>query len=411
MNRAPITLMYFTGTGVRGGVEEHILLLLQGLDRKYFRLLLVCPPELIAQYGSDLPADVELVPLYWHKATQVATAWRLAEVIWKQKVDILHSHLFLSSRLASPIAWLSHVPVIIETPHVREQWRRGWFKSHYFVDRLAGRFVDYYIAVSEANARYLIKEKGLPTGKVRVIHNGSNLRRLNRARTAPEEMKRTLGFSDDDPVLAVLARLEAQKGHRVLFDALVLIRREFPGVRLVCVGDGSQRKDLEQQTRDLKLQEAVRFVGYQANVADWLALADITVLPSFYEGLPLAAIESLVAARPVVATAVDGTPEVIVDGKTGFTVPPGNPARLAEAICQLLRYPELRRCMGLAGRNWVQDRFSEERQVQLTQDFYLEAWERSRGAAKALKSVASPEKPLRTETRVKETPRLAPKAQ
>ena len=116
--------------------------------------------------------------------------------------------------------------------------------------------------------------------------------------------------------------------------------------------------------------DSVRFVGLQANVQDWLALADVTVLPSFYEGLPLAAIESLAAGRPMVATAVDGTPEIVLDGATGLTVPPGDPAALARAICRLLADPWLREKLALAGREWVLERFAEERQVQRTQALY-----------------------------------------
>lgn len=375
MNRAPITVLQFTNTGVRAGVEEHILLLLRGLDRKHFKLLLVCRPELAAKFGSELPDDVQLIPLRLHEPTAIAAAFRFARILRQNKVDILHSHMFQSSRLASPIGRVCGVPLIVETPHVREQWRHGWFKGSHAIDRLVGRFVDHYIAVSEANARYLAEEKGLPREKVRVIYNGCDLKRLDHARPVPREMKRALGFGDVDPVLLLLGRLEPQKGHRVLLKALASVRREFPSIRLVCVGDGSLRQQLEQYTRAIELESAVRFVGFQPNVADWLALADISVLPSFYEGLPLVAVESLASERPVVATAVDGTNEVVVNEKTGLTIPPGDPEQLASAILRLLRQPKLAKELARAGRQWVLERFSQDRQIQLTQEFYLNIWQ------------------------------------
>jgi glycosyltransferase involved in cell wall biosynthesis len=367
-----ILVQYFSNESVRGGAEEHILTLLRGLDRTLFRLQLVCPPELTERMGSDVPEDVEVVRVSLRKPSQVAAAARLASVIRASRVDILHAHLFHSSLFASPIAKLCGVPLVVETPHVREQWRRGW-KSHYLVDRLAGRCVDYFIAVSEANARYLVTEKGLPERKVVVIHNGSDLTRFRPDHPRPQALRETLGFAADDMLVVVLGRLEPQKGHRVLLDALPAVQREFPRVRLICVGEGSLRGELESRARAVNLDASVRFVGYQANVPDWLALADLTVLPSFYEGLPLAAIESLAAGRPVVATAVDGTPEVVVDGRTGLTVPAGNPDRLAHAICRLLRDPDLRERLGRAGRQWVQDEFSQKRQIHKTQQFYLHA--------------------------------------
>src|SRR5205814_10236086 len=162
----------------------------------------------------DLPSDVELLSLCLRKPSQVASALRLAQLIRERRIEILHSPLFYSSLFSSPIGRLCGVPVIIETPHVREQWRRGWVKSHFVAYRLAGRFVDYYVAVSEANARYLIEQKGLPARKIAVIHNGCDLGRFDPARHAPSGLKRSLGFGQTDPVLVVIGRLEPQKGHR-----------------------------------------------------------------------------------------------------------------------------------------------------------------------------------------------------
>lgn len=370
-----ISLLYFTNVLVRGGAEEHILTLLCGLDRKYFRLSLVCPPPVAEKLRPDIPADVKLVPLCLREPSQLGVAFRLVQLLRELRVDILHSHLFYSSLFASPLGWLCRVPIIVETPHVREHWRHSWLKSRFVVDRAVGRTVDYYIAVSEANARYLSEQKGLPRSKIVVIRNGIDVERFHPERHAPAGLRESLGFAPDDPVLVVLGRLEPQKGHRILLEAMPAIRREFPRVRLVCAGDGVLGADLKAQMRAFGLQDSVRFVGYQSNPQDWLALADLTVLPSFFEGLPLVAMESLAAGRPMVATAVDGTPEVIVHGRTGMTVPPCDPGSLAKAICELLRDPELRRRLGRAGRDWVLENFNRTQQIQKTQDFYLYAWE------------------------------------
>jgi glycosyltransferase involved in cell wall biosynthesis len=263
--------------------------------------------------------------------------------------------------------------LIVETPHLRELWRQGW-KAWNGIDRAAGCFVDRYIAVSQANARYLVEQKGLPAGKVTVIQNGSNLDRFAPAEAAPG-MKESLGFGAEDPVLVVAARLDAQKGHRVLLEALPLIRAQVPAVRLVCVGEGNLRGELERQAGRLGLQDAVRWAGYQADIRPWLALADVCVLPSLYEGLPLIAIETLASGRPMVATAVDGTPEVVVDGRTGITVPPGDAGALAGAILRLLRDPELGQRLARQGRDWVLARFTEERQIRETEELYWRCWE------------------------------------
>jgi len=373
----PLPVLHFSNELVRAGVEEHMLTLLRELDRKCFRPLLVCPPECAEKLGPDLPSDVEVLPLSLQTPDQVGAAFRFAQFLRRQQVAILHSHLFRASLVASPIGWLCRVPVILETPHVREAWRKGWLKGSFFVDRFAGQFVDRYIAVSAANARFLIEEKQLPARKVQIIHNGSDLRKFDPKHLAPAGMKQALGFDESDPVLVVVGRLEPQKGHSVMLEAHAQILKCFPRVRLVCIGEGALRQQLQARVEALGIRESVRFVGFQRNVADWLAMADISILPSFFEGLPLAAIESLAAGRPIVATEVDGTLEVVINEKTGLSVPHGQAKALANAILRLLGDPELAKELAHAGRRWVEEHFSQEQQIQRTENLYLQSWERS----------------------------------
>jgi glycosyltransferase involved in cell wall biosynthesis len=219
-----------------------------------------------------------------------------------------------------------------------------------------------------------VNEKGLPARKVEVIQNGCDLKKFDIGRAPVRGIRESLGFGEDDPILLALGRLEVQKGHRFLLEAHARVLREFPNARLICVGEGVLRAKLEEMARQLGIHEHVRFVGFQSNVADWLALADISVLPSLFEGLPLVAIESLAAGRAMVATDVDGTAEVVVNEKTGLTVSPENVPELVNAILRLLRQPDLRRQLAQAGRQWVVEHFSQEQQIRKTQELYLRAW-------------------------------------
>jgi glycosyltransferase involved in cell wall biosynthesis len=367
-----ISVLQFTNASVRGGVEEHVLMLLRGFDRRRFKLHYACPPELADKVRADVPPDVEIIPLYVEWPTQFGAISRFIRILRSRRIDILHSHAFSASQMASPLGWLCRVPLIVESAHGREAWRTGW-KAKCYVDRFVGPFVDRYIAVSRANAEYLMRTKHYPVRKITVIHPGSDLSKFTAAHRPPAGLKQSFGFAPDDPLLLVVGRLEPQKGHRILLDAIPEIRREFPRVRLVCVGEGSLRSALEAQVQALGIEDAVRFVGYWPDVRDWLAVADLSVLPSFHEGLPVTPVESLAAGCPVVATAVDGTPEVVVHEKTGLTVPPGDAGALAKAICRLLGSPELSQNLAAAGRDWVLDRFSSERMVERIQNFYLEA--------------------------------------
>ena len=390
MTARPLTVLHFTSAFERGGAEAHLAALVRGLDRAAFQPLVACPPALAEVLSEELGSDVELIPIDLRRARDFRAAPQIARLFARRRIDILHSHLFCSSLFASPAARLAGAGAVIETPHVSERWRRGWWKSHFFVDRLAARAVDAFIAVSEANARYLVEVKGLPARKVRVIRNGIDPAHFGKPVIPAGPRRQRLGFGAGDPVLVVVGRLEPQKGHRVLLDALLRVRASIGTVRLVIVGDGSLRGALEAYCRSLGLGDAVRFVGRQSNVEDWLALAQVVVLPSFYEGLPLVALEALAAERPLVATAVDGTPEVVRDGRTGLTVPPGDPARLAQAILRLLRDPTLGSQLARAGRELVAQEFTHERQVSETEQLYRETWERRQAGSLSAEQLAAP---------------------
>jgi len=377
-NGFPLEVCHFANSTVRAGAEEYMLGVLRHLDRQRFRPSLACPSTLIDLLAPDLPPDVDLFPIHIARPTQIGELRRFSHFLRDRRVQIVHSHQFRASLVASPTASLSGVPVTVETPHIREYWRAGW-KENYTVDRIAGHFVTGYIAVSAANKRYLVGEKRLPESKISVIPCGADLRPFTRQQSAGQALRRELGISPSQPVLLVAGRLEPQKGHRYLLDAMPSIRGEFPGVVLFCVGEGSLMSELQHHARELGIAEAARFVGYQRNMARWYALADIVVLPSLFEGLPITAIEALASEKPMVATAVDGTPEIVVDGVTGLTVPPRDSTALARAIVRLLREPELRATFGRQGRELVEHSFSIERMVEQIENLYLRLWQARTG--------------------------------
>jgi glycosyltransferase involved in cell wall biosynthesis len=367
--RERLSVLQFTNADVRGGAEEHILGLLRGLDRARFMVHLVCPPSLANLLKPDLPGDVELIPLELSKLSHVGAAVRFARVLHSRGIDILHSHMFTSSLFASPIGWLCRTPVILETAHGREAWRRGW-KAWFFIDRIVSRFVDGYIAVSRANALYLRDIKRYDPRKITVIEPGSDFGRFESPRPPDPALRKSYGIGPDDPLIVMVGRLEPQKGHSVLLNALPRVLAEFPRAKLALVGDGSCRGAIEAQIANLGLEAAVKLVGYAPDIRDWLALATFTVLPSFHEGLPVTPIESLAAGKAVVATAVDGTTEVVLDGRTGLTAPPGDPEALAVAICQMLSDNSRREALAQNGRDFVLRNYSMSRMVRRNEDLY-----------------------------------------
>jgi glycosyltransferase involved in cell wall biosynthesis len=363
-------LLFVLTSPVRGGVEEVVLALLQRLDPSEFRLALAAPPPLLDALAPDL-AGVSVDALGvaaqgWAQGDEVA---RLAGFIRRLRPDVVNPHLFRSTLVAAPLARWCGGRTVVETYHGREGWRRGPVRGRFLPDRLIARLLDGVIAVSEAARDFLIATKGYPPDRVVVVPNGRDLS-VYRPGEGRDSVRRALALDPAAPVVGVVGRLETQKGHTYLLEAWPQVRREFPGARLLVVGDGALRAELEARALGADLRGSVTFTGFRADVPRVLAALDVLVLPSLYEGMPLTAIEASAMGLPVVATAVDGTPEVVRDGETGRLVPPARPTALADALRALLADPARARAMGRAGRAHVLARFDLDTQVAATARVY-----------------------------------------
>lgn len=365
------SVLYFTNSTLWGGVEEHICGLLRHLSRSLFRTHLVCDPSIYERFRSAIPGDVDVTPLAFSNPTHVAAAMRFGRMLSRGQFQIVHSHMFWSSLFASPIAWAFRVPIIIETLHGTEAWRKGW-KANRIVDRATTRFISKYVAVCKSDAGFLINKKHVPANKIAIIHNGVDIQRFAVPQSTRNEIRHALGFTDADLVLIMVARLHPGKGHRVLLDAMRQLLHFHPNLKLICLGEGEGEPELRDFCERFGLAHCVRLVGHQQNAAEWFAAGDINVLPSFYEGLPLTILEAMASGLPTVATNVGGIPDAIEDGVSGLLVPPGDPLRLAEVLSTLLGDVAARVRIGRAARTRVLRKFDFEQQLRGTENMYLD---------------------------------------
>ena len=360
----PIRLLYFLNSpGVPGGVEEHVAELALRLPEERFAVTVVCPSSSQAFFTSLAGSGRRVVALDLYRPRHFVAMRRLVELLRAEAVDIVHSHQFTATMYAAPLARLAGVPTVVETPHLREAWRRGWLKRSYLIDRLVYTTVDHFVAVSRANQRHLTEQKGCRSERIAQIHNGRDLKAFSPDSDARARTRTSLGVAAQKVLIVHVGRLTEQKGHRHLLDAYAIVRDQVPGARMVFVGEGDLRRELERLVYERGWAADVLFAGYQSAVRDFLAAADIVVLPSLFEGLPLVAVEAGAMGRPMVATDVDGTPEVVLDGITGLLVPPGRPERLARAIIELAVDPGRRQRMGAAARDFVVEHFGIEHHV------------------------------------------------
>ena len=371
-----IRIAYVLVTEVRAGVEEHVLSLLAHLNRDKFEPFLVAPPCLVEAFGKDLTElNVTTLPLRVNGLADIKGRVRFWRFLRKHKIDIVNTHMFLASFRFTPLALLARVPVRLETCHLIEKWRleKGWIKRNSFVvDRWYAKMQSAILAVSHACKRELVDIKGIRPDNIFVVQNGRSLEMFDPLQTgdARQRLRKHYGFSDDELVFGVMARLELQKGHEYLLEAVAKIADRRQGFRVLLVGDGARREELKSLATRLGIGNRVIFAGFQSDVAGHYAAMDVKVLPSLYEGLPLCVIEAMAMEKPVIATEVDGTPEVVQHKVNGLLVPAKDAAALSEALEYALDHRAEFLAMGREGRQRVTERFSLATQVKETEILY-----------------------------------------
>lgn len=368
-------VLEFLCTPVRAGVGEHALSLIVALGDYGFAPYIVAPFPLLKAMDRELNnfgvkrLGMEIAsPLDWRGIL------RLAKFFKQERIDLVHCHMADAGFCAAPAARLAGVPRVIETSHGREIWREGkLLKGSFWFDRQISRLIDRYIAVSESVARHLRNTKRIPDWKISVIRNGRDLSEFEPATPAQiAEARAEFGLNDRNQVILMVARFSVEKGHALLIDALRLIQDRSPQLVVLLAGDGPLEAEIRARCEAGGLSTQVRFLGHRKDPHRLFTVADVVVMPSSIEGLPLVAVEALASGRPVAATAVGGTPEVVIDGYTGLLVPPGDAKALAIAIERLLSGPELRFKMGAAGRALVERHYDLKQQIQQTMALYTE---------------------------------------
>jgi len=367
-------------TGVAGS-EKHLLTLLTNLDKAKYQVTLVLLVE------RDKPLDdyvrrleeggVQVKRVLIRGDVDPLLFWRLYRLLREGNYDIVHTHLIHADLYGTLAAKLAGVPIILSTKHNDNAFRRHPFYA--FLDRFASKFADRIIVISDHLKRFFVEIEGLDPRKMTRIYYGLNpvwVERRSSKIAGPISVQEELGIPPDAPLAGIIARLIPQKGHTYLLTAFAKVIEALPEARLLVVGDGYLRGDLERQARELRITRRVTFTGWRDDIPRIMADLNLLILPSLWEGFGLVLLEAMMMGKPVVASRVSAIPEIVEDGVTGLLVPPRDPEALAEAIIALLQDRERAEAMGQAGRERVERYFTVERMVQQTKALYEELIEK-----------------------------------
>jgi len=358
-------------TGVAGS-EKHLLTLLTSLDKAKYQVTLVLLVE------RDKPLDdyvrrleeggVQVKRVLIRGDIDPLLVWRLYRLLREGNYDIVHTHLIHADLYGTLAAKLAGVPIIVSTKHADDPFRRYPFYA--FLDRLASKFANKIIVISDSLRRFFAEVEGLDLGKIIRIYYGLDAVKFEVHSLGGSSVREEFGIKSNAPLAGIVARLDPQKGHTYLLTAFAQVVEALPEARLLVVGDGYLRGDLERQARELGIAHQVIFTGWRDDVPRVMTELDLLILSSLSEGFGLVLLEAMAAAKPIVASQVSAIPEIVIDGETGILVPPKDPDALAEALIKLLRNPALAREMGRKGRKRLEKEFSVERMITETERVY-----------------------------------------
>ena len=319
-----------------GGSERHLLTLLPALAERGIDVAFV---------GLDDPGwdasdfyGALAVPALRLRSPRDVDPLLLARLVRDLRADVVHTHL-VHADLYGGIAAKLRGTRLVSTKHNDDPFRRGPFRH---VERRLLRLADRVVTITDALRDFTIEQVGASESKVQTIHYGLDGPPAAWGENPPDDVPR------DVPVLLATSRLARQKGIDVAIRALP------PDAVLVVLGEGPDRAALEALARDLGVADRVFLLGRVPDVAAWLRRATVYVHPARWEGFGLGVLEAMHASLPVVATRVSSLPELVVDGETGYLVPPDDPPALTAAIERALGEPRL----GAAGRERALREFS-----------------------------------------------------
>lgn len=363
------------GEGGIGGSEVFDMELMNRIDKNTLHFMVCCIDK---GNLTDMLRDVaegagcEFVEVKYEKKFRIdiGAILRIRRIIKNRKVEVIHAcsgYTAISGILASLFL---NLPIIytLQMPVSFSWWTRLFFSFF-------GRRINQHIAGSKAIAQS-VDQGGLSFTSQKVdsvIYYGVDLRRF--VPMDSDNAKCFLGLQGNSVVGAV-GRLIPRKGYDYLIHAIPKIKKVFPDIKLVLTGDGEEENNLRLLANRLGIEKDVVFLGTRRDIPDVLSSFDVFVLPSLSEGLGIVILEAFALGKPVVATNVEGIPEMVINGENGFLVPPRDSDVLSERIITLLKDPLLASRMGKKGRRLVEKEFDINNKIKEYESLYLEVRDR-----------------------------------
>jgi glycosyltransferase involved in cell wall biosynthesis len=355
-----------------GGGQAVLLSIAQGLDESRFEV------EIGAQGGGPLEdaareAGIPFRPLPFGGKLKRGLVRAIARDLKANPPDILHTHggvAGLYGRLAARRAGVKAVVHTLHGIHYLHYANPAARLAYVLLERYCSRRTDAVVLVSQADLDEAGRRRLAPAAKLKLVRNGIDLGAIGSESFAERVESIRLHLNVDGPIVGTVARLHRQKGLIHLLRAVPAILEEHPAARVLVAGGGELEPELRAEVKRLRLDRRFAMLGARPDALELMFLFDVFVLPSLWEGLPLVLIEAASLGKPIVATDIGGTREIIADGETGLLVPPADPDALAGAVNRLLSDRALAARLAANAKSTIPPRFTLGRMVREYSEIY-----------------------------------------
>ncbi len=362
-------ILYIAISSETGGVPKHLVGLLSHAKAYNYEITVAVPED--GDYFpifEKLAADMLPLPL---KPYSFRSLLQIRSYIRKQGICLVHSHGKGAGMYSRPLKLLCPGIKVIHTFHgiYLEQYNWAVKRFYCLIEHVLRYFTDRFICVSESEEQEAYRLGFAFKRRTSVIHNGVEPESFSCAPDRTQYLN-SLNIPENAYIIGCVARLERTKGHRYLLAAFAKLLKKYPRCRLLLIGDGPTRQEIEAQISKLGIQTSVLLTGFRHDIPQLLSLCDLFVSASLKEGMPYTLVEALASGTPVVATDVIGNRDIIRDGVNGFLTPAKSISGMANALAEAIEHPELCQQYRLAGQKIAKRDFSLKRQIRQTFSLY-----------------------------------------
>ena len=375
-------LQVATGFPSWGGTELHILNLSEQLRLRGYDVTVACRPGRWVEERATA-MGLPTVPIRVMRQGDWQDYGRLRAFLLEKKPDVVHVHWSLDMVVPGFAAKFAGVPVRVLSRHMPYP-----FKNR-FGTALYSRVLFTRIVTVSDSVRQTLLRCGVADGKIEVIHHGTDVEAFAQTTQDRRDVRAALDIPEDSVAVGIVGRIAPEKGHAVLLDALQKVHDRYP-VTLVIVGNGPDEELIRDRAAAMGLTDRVLFTGFRDDVNNVINALDVVAVPSTWNE-PCSAVvqQGMALSKPVIGTRAGGTPEMVVDDETGFLVPPSDSDALADALARLAGDAFLRKRLGAAGKERVEELFSLRVMTDKIEALYQREYENARGAAALRRAVAS----------------------